>query len=576
MKLYVYTFLTLVVVALGLSLSLSPPIRYTKISFNTNHVKSIQWDTGYGFNHYQENEFSKTNGDSSPFRELIFKRFTKIKQLKVKGHDDSQHILNWPFLDHRKNEDALSLVTVESPSGRELNSWFLFVLGVLIVGSAGCLILYSFRLNPIVSTVIILGLSLFYWFYFPGSVNAFNPMNSIIRAQDFNFPPDYSVVLQMFWAGLYEVFASVQLIHLVQISIYSSLVVILCDQFKRNLNRKWLGDALVLLLVFNPVSISYYLYLERSVTSGAAFFLVLGFGYLLLLREKVLSHGEKLGYLGALVFVSSLRSDNVPAIILFGLLFIYHAGQPRLLYMGLLILFTLTLSRWSDSFEDQPGWRNYYLMVSAEEPVRQMLSQNGDSIFQPDDLPYWSSVFDLSQMKNGRNYKCDVNFSNIKANILENQVNMFPGKYLELARQNSRSFLSSRTDCFWTLLTKGGLGWSQPPNSAAEYGLGLNVGYLPLDYENIKKNPRPANWLKKSALWPLASLFPSVVILILCVVLYRFNKPAALVSITLLVRLGLGFLFIPATSAFYFYDVYLLGIFLLVVRLDKRFLATTN
>jgi|GEM_PF-4958488 len=313
---------------------------------------TFQWDNGYGFNKAQTSEVLS---DCQPqqFENLSlcnahnFHYWAEPERVKFTDAQDIEAYViykNSPKL-HRVNlSNENAGLMPQAPQGFNRINLVLFPFGIFLIGLITYLIslnlnlsynLYEKKLHYFFLTTILpyLTLSGLMWFIFPGRLNPFNPLGIVNSSAAHYLTFQDSVLLQLIWGGLYSVIESPFFILTFQAIAFLSCLLLLWHKWP----EKKISLITILLLVFNPVSIFYYGFLERSIANAYVFCLTIIVVVYLKIRPT-----NKLIHFGILttlcITLILLRMDNIIFVITLILIFYFNKKYILLIAVPVALL----------------------------------------------------------------------------------------------------------------------------------------------------------------------------------------------------------------------------------------------
>lgn len=356
-----------------------------------------RWDTGHGFNQWQEVKapdfelrFFLPN-ETEVFRAVHVGKFVFLKRLEICFREHGQHVyLDYgttaPLVPVAQSPDGLcqsfsEAQLVKPPYFREAAEWTLFFLGVSIF--SGILTAWFFfflrahqtrnrnerRLFLALGAFTCAGIALAAWIFFPGFVNPYEP--SFILVKD-AILPRYSSLLSLLWLAVYEVFPAPwpYLFGLSLFQLFAFSIAFL--HLMRLLYQKcaapgWLILGVVAFVTFMPVGIASQFFLVRGNSVSLVHFLLLGWVFAWLLLARAAPRNAQWMVAGSSVVLVLLRLDYIPIVaLLFGILYF---REKRRAFLGMIALgvaaafaiFSLAESR----LQAKEKWQSTYLHRQA-------------------------------------------------------------------------------------------------------------------------------------------------------------------------------------------------------------------
>lgn len=345
---------------------------------------TIQWDTGYGFNTVQSNEVMpdcrpQKIGNMSLCKAHDFHYWSQPERIKLVN---SQNLDAFVIYKNSPNLNKINLSEEHTASLPAVKKDFnqinlvLFPFGIFLIGLITYFIslnlslsyqLYKKKLHYFFFTAVFpyLTLSFLMWFIFPGRLNPFNPLDTIhSSAMGYVIFKD-SLLLQFLWGSLYSVIESPFFILIFHAMAFLSCLLSLWHKWA----EKKVSFVTILLLVFNPISIFYYGFLERSIANAYVFCItVLAIAYFSLHKSNKTVRLLTLSIL--CIALLMLRMDNIIFIIILILILNWKNKHIYALMIPLILSFTWIYS----------GFNIKQLIIKNHETVNYINVSLADSI----------------------------------------------------------------------------------------------------------------------------------------------------------------------------------------------------
>jgi len=327
------------------SVTITPPPNTTKIS----------WNSSYGYNEAQ----STTSRDN-----LVFGRWNIPDQIKFETDDGKPPV----FFDVKKTKQArhgriliqfiLGLIGISAVFFSV--AFHLFKLWKIRTSHAGRVFFFSHIGMLGLFVLILLGA-------YPGYINIYNSLGQILAGETGHLLPQDSPLLTQAWILLYEVIPSFYFVEGMQALVILVFLLALHKKlFLDGSRRIQMASAVfVAILVFNPVSLRYFFFLDRNITNAwVVFFAVATAWSLMISKRQNVAWWELPTWLLAAI---AIRVDNLPfALLLLTVAAVKLRSRTILLQTGLVAIGCFAIwgpiFKWTVGNHDMPTTQTTFVI----------------------------------------------------------------------------------------------------------------------------------------------------------------------------------------------------------------------
>lgn len=560
-------------------------------------IEKIQYDTGYGFNKFQTlvNENNLTQPDFSlnnpqPCYQIV-KLDIKLEVSRIKIFSDKSNLQLFQktqgefqnisqFLTYQPESGVYLLNQLHAyPRNRNLAETFYFLLGSSLLLLLAYFIflfirdcVYKCEKNKIyfrtISLVLLLVQLISWYFYYPGPINIFNPVHSIHTYSFFGFSPVDSVFVQLIWGALFEVVPNIFFIIIFQNLFFLTLVLYLVYLALQSNFNKLLLSLAAFFMFLHPQAYLLNFFLERSVASAYCNVIAI-FSSLLILLNRSPQKPVYLIFVFACVFSALSRSENiifVAPLIFYVTYKSFNLKKSTLALVGFLAFYFLQIMLINSLpfiRVSSPAYTTLNLIPTLADLIR--LNASNPNFLSEEELKTVGAVVKYENIAKGEPFTPVDIHKNLKYTSDE-QHKKFQLLFLKMALSNFDDFWLSRFKIFNQTINSPYIGhYLSDAEKFITNSWVFDIGYIPSHLARQQNGEFTGFYLDFDIYYfsikykYISFLHWQLLILFICVVLYKKAPLTAVVAFIFSFRIFAVFMLAPSSFYLYYADLYFLG-----------------